>query len=293
MTTISWPAWGTTVSVQTLDPAALPSARRLVERCLRAGEKVADREHPRSEVARLARSGGRPVRVSGLLADLLQAALAGAAASDGLCDPTVGNVTGKTHRRAGGPDAAAPLRPVSLVPVCGAAPVTAARPEVRGWHSLQVDEHRLHLPSCTELDVSATARAFIASGAATYVARQCGTGVLVDLGGAVATGGPSPLGGWRIPGTGSLQLTAGRSMVTSHGRGVVDPRTGRGAVRVWHSVTVLADSCVTAAALAVGGQVLGEQAPRWLVDRGAMARLVDLEGSVITLDGARQLAPAS
>ena len=279
MPTISWPAWGTTVSVQTLDPAALPSARRLVELCLRSGEKVADAQRPRSELSRLSRAAGRPVSVSPLLADLVQAGVEAAELSDGLCDPTVGNLTTAGRLRAMQPHG------TPLIPVCGNGSATASRPAVRGWQALRVQGRQVQVPGCTRLDLSSPAKAFLAVRAASHAARSCRTGVLVELGGAVATAGPSPVGGWRVATDGGVfRLPSGASLATSHTRGLVDPRTGRPVQSPWHSVTVLGGDCVAAAALALAAHVIGADAAPWLIDHGVTtARLVTLDGSVVHL----------
>ena len=285
MTTISWPAWGTTASVQALDPAALPSVRRLVELCLRSGEKVADAQRPRSEISRLSRAAGRAVSVSPLLADLVRAGLDAAELSDGLCDPTVGNLTTAQRMRASRRHGAPVIPVVPVVPVCGASPATARRPAVRGWQEVRVHGRHVQSPGCTRLDLSAPAKAFLAVSTAAYAARYCLTGVLVEIGGAVGSAGPSPVGGWRVTTDGgSFRLPSGTAMATSHGRDLIDPRTGQPVRSPWHSITVLKTDGVAAAALALAGHVIGPDAASWLIDHGVTtARLVDAGGNVVHL----------
>ena len=65
-----WPIWTTTARVVTTDASATQAARRLVEGELAAVDLAASRFRDDSEVARLAATGGRPVRVSPLLVEL-------------------------------------------------------------------------------------------------------------------------------------------------------------------------------------------------------------------------------
>jgi thiamine biosynthesis lipoprotein len=298
MSTLSWPSWGTTVSVQTADPAALRSARRLVDLCLRAGEKAADGDRARSEIQRLDRSGGAPVTVSPLLADLVAAALDAAAMTEGACDPTVGTSTAVLAARI----RADQVGDRSRFPVCGASSATSPLRPARGWQHVRVDGRRVVVPVGIHLDLSATATAFLASGAAVFAARHLGTGVLVDLGGDVATAGTSPSGGWRVavgspdgadpasggPQTGRLQtvrLHPSDALSTAGGHTVVDPRTGRVVPQIWRRISVRTMDCVTAKALAIAAHVAGQNAPELLESRGVAAQLEYLDGGLLQLTG--------
>jgi thiamine biosynthesis lipoprotein len=136
------------------------------------------------------------------------------------------------------------------------------------------------------------------------VAAACGVGVLVSLGGDLATAGPAPDGGWRVrvqdgPDEPSCVVTlpAGGAMATSSTSSrrwetagemvhhIVDPRSGRPARRVWRTASVAAYSCVRANTLATAAIVRGERAPGWLARLGAPARLVDARRSVLRLGG--------
>ena len=72
------------------DPDSLPVARREVDAELDAVEAAASRFRPDSEINALAASSGRPTEVSELLAELLDAALTAARQTDGDVDPTIG-----------------------------------------------------------------------------------------------------------------------------------------------------------------------------------------------------------
>src|SRR4051812_14103477 len=85
-----WPVWGTTARLVVTDPGRLPAARRLLRRQVAAGDKACSVLRGDSEVRRVQRAGGRPVRVSELLAELVAVSLRAAERSDGDVDPTVG-----------------------------------------------------------------------------------------------------------------------------------------------------------------------------------------------------------
>src|SRR5947209_2978981 len=65
-----------------------------------------------------------------------------------------------------------------------------------GWHEVSVDRgaSTVTLPAGVELDLGATGKAFAADRAATAVQQAVGGGVLINLGGDVATAGPPPDG---------------------------------------------------------------------------------------------------
>jgi thiamine biosynthesis lipoprotein len=154
------------------------------------------------------------------------------------------------------------------------------------------------------LDLGATAKALTADRCARLVRERLGTGVLVELGGDLATAGEAPAGGWTIhvrdrptdpPAT--VRVTAGTAMATSSTasrswrRGgrllhhVLDPRTGMPSSRVWRSVTVCADRCVVANTHSTAALVRGTDAPPALRRAGVAARLVDNQGRVHVLGG--------
>jgi thiamine biosynthesis lipoprotein len=90
----------------------------------------------------------------------------------------------------------------------------------------------LTVPVGVLLDLAATAKAHTADRCARMVAAYCDTGVLVDIGSDIATAGPAPQGGWRVPVTDqpgdpgcTVMLPAGAALATSGvGRRRVDPR---------------------------------------------------------------------
>src|SRR5205823_337463 len=185
--TAQWPVWGTTARVVVTDPTALPAARGLVEAELAAVDAACSRFRPDSELRRAGTAGGRPVRVSPLLAELVAAALAAAADTGGAVDPTVGSALSTL-----GYD-----RDFAALPADAPAIRLSVRP-AQGWRQVGLDGRRLTVPDGVTLDFGATAKAFTADRCAALVASRCGVGVLVSLGGDIATAGNAPDGGWRV-----------------------------------------------------------------------------------------------
>jgi thiamine biosynthesis lipoprotein len=148
-----------------------------------------------------------------------------------------------------------------------------------------------------------TASAAVASGATGHE-----TGVLVSLGGDIATAGRVPDGGWRIllaedsnaPSDGEGEVVAiqrgavatssttvrrwgAAGGVTAHH--IIDPRTGLPADTPWRTATIVAATCEEANAASTAAIVLGAAAPAWIEAAGLPARLVANDGSVVRLGG--------
>jgi thiamine biosynthesis lipoprotein len=160
------------------------------------------------------------------------------------------------------------------------------------------------MPHGLELDLGAVAKAYAADAAARLVAVTLGTGVLVSLGGDIATAGPAPRRGWQLlvqdaedePAS-HVAIDAGTAVATSSTlhrtwrRGglavhhILDPVTARPAERAWRTVTVIAPTCVAANTLSTATVVKGTAGLRWLRDQGVPARLVDSKGVVHLLGG--------
>ncbi|WP_329045402.1 FAD:protein FMN transferase [Amycolatopsis sp. NBC_01488] len=86
----SFRALGTTAEVLVTDPSRLSTAASLLREELDAIDLACSRFRADSEISRLHEQAGRQVRVSGLLAEALGAALRAARLTGGLVDPTVG-----------------------------------------------------------------------------------------------------------------------------------------------------------------------------------------------------------
>jgi thiamine biosynthesis lipoprotein len=285
----TWSLWSTTAHLVVLEAEALPDARAIVEDYLAEVDDAANRFREDSEIRRLASSADQVTTVSPVLADLLGAALDAADLTDGDVDPTVGEAM-----RGLGYD-----RDLCLVLEDGA-PVRAVVRPAPGHRRVRLVRRELRLPSGVELDLGATAKAVAADRAAALVHDRLGVGVLVSLGGDVATAGPAPRDGWQVrvqdtdDAPAFLSLPAGSAIATSSTRSrrwrrggeevhhVVDPRTGRPTSTYWRSVSVVAASCLAANTATTASLVRGRGAHDWLVGLGAMARLVRHDGVLLT-----------
>ena len=284
-TTYRFELWTTTAAVVVTDPAVLGTAVDVVRAGLDRVELACSRFRPDSELAGLTPGTHR---LSPLLADLVGTALDAAEASGGLVDPTVGSTL-----RALGYD-----RSIELLPGDGA-PVSLVH-HVPGWRRVHLYGDKLELPLGVELDLGATAKARAADLTARAAAEATGAGVLVEVGGDIATSGPPPEQGWQVlvqdspdDPAGRFTLAAGWAVATSSTvrrawrRGgvrlhhIVDPRTAAPAAPVWRSATVAAPSCAEANTASTAAVILGHDAATWLADRGYTARLVDQRHRVV------------
>jgi len=293
--TAQWPVWGTTARLVLTRPERLDEARRVVAGVLAALDVAASRFRDDSEVSLVYAAGGWPVRVSHLLAELVAAALAAAHRTEGRVDPTLGGaLVGLGYGR-----------DLSLLPSGSGWRVRAAGdPAGPAWQRIRLSGTELTVPAGALLDFGATGKAFAADRCARLVAERCGTGVLVALGGDIATAGEAPEGGWRIlvsdgPDEPSctVAVPAGAALATSStlsrrwrtgGRlvhHILDPRTCGPARPIWHTVSAVAGSCVEANTLTTAAVVRGASAPAWLRTLRVPARLVPAAGPVLTLGG--------
>jgi thiamine biosynthesis lipoprotein len=253
------------VRIELTDPRALPAARRLVAAQLSALDRTG------SQLRKLHRSAGRPVRVNRLLAELVGVALTAARDSAGDVDPTLGSAM---LRLGYGLD-------LSPLPACGGWRTHPVRP-TPGWQRVRLDGRTVTVPPGVLLDLGATAKAYTADRCAELIARRYGVGALVSLGSDVATAGPAPEGGWRV--AAGVRVPAGTALATSSASShVLDPRTSQPVTPVWRSVSVLAPRCVTANTIAVSTVVRGTAALGWLRELGVPARLVSVDGKVYEL----------
>ena len=290
----SWKALGASVHVLTTDPKELAAAEMAVDETLREVDQAYSRFRDDSELNRLNAGAGRPVRVSPLLGRAIATALRAARLTDGAVDPTIG-----TAIRVVGYDddfsrIAADDRPIRL---------HAWR--VPGWRTIRFDEfsRRVLMPAGVELDLGSTGKALAADLAAhaAHAAIRAG-GVLVSLGGDMATAGTPPPGGWRIlvaedsrvapDGDGQVICIASGGVATSSTtvrrwrRGgtvlhhIIDPSTGLPTTGPWRTVTVVAANAVDANIAATAAIVQGEAAIDWLTARRLPARLVEDDGTI-------------
>lgn len=280
---------GTDIHLLVTEPALLAEADALLVAGLAALDEAASRFRPDSELLALPAAGR--VRVSALLAALLDAALHVADLTDGLVDPTLG-----AQLRAAGYDR-------TFAELLADGPAAVAVPRPGRWRDLQLDGDLLTVPDGVLLDLGATAKAWAADALARDVA-ALGTGALVNLGGDLAVAGPVPDGGWPVevrdrPDGPVVQVVAveGGGLATSSTtartwrRGgvaahhVLDPRTGLPAAADWASVTVAAPTCLQANAVSTAAVVLGAAAPAWVEQQGLPALLVARDGTAEKLGG--------
>lgn len=286
-----WDVWSTRARLVVTDPVQLGAARLLVEQHLADVDAACSRFRARSELRAVEQAHGEPVVVTALLARLVAAALQAAERTDGDVDPTVGSAM----------DALGYDRDVALL---GTAEPVAVLVHTPGWRRVHLDGAVLTLPVGAHLDLGATAKAVAADHAARLVAAETGCGVLVSLGGDIATAGPAPEGGWQVlvqdtstdPAT-QVAVSAGGAVATSstvrrswsHGgrtvHHIVDPRTGLPASTRWRTVTVAAATCAEANTVTTACVVRGDGALGWLRELGLPARLVDDQLRVHTVNG--------
>ncbi|MFY9917174.1 MAG: FAD:protein FMN transferase [Mycobacterium sp.] len=287
-----WQRW--TMSMQTVvtDPECLGAARREVDDELDAIESAASRFRSDSEINSLAMTAGQPTRVSAVLADLLDAALTAARLTDGDVDPTVGAALvalGYDRDYAGLPQS--PL-------LAGSMTIPA------NWSMVTLHDRVATVPHGVVLDLGATAKAVAADRCAQRAHSATGSGVLINLGGDIATAGTAPAGGWQVlvqdddgdPAS-SIGLPAGSALATSstlrrHWRRddevlhhIIDPRTGRSADPVWRSVSVAAQTCFAANTVSTAAIVRGWRALEWIAALGMPGRLVDSSMVVHAVNG--------
>jgi thiamine biosynthesis lipoprotein len=306
MRSTAWTALGCTITVAVVDDAALGPARALLEADLAALDLCCSRFRDDSEVVRLAASGGEVIPVSPLLARLLRAALSAAAETGGDLDPTLGS-----RLVALGYD-----RDFAAVGTGPGGVLTAAR--TASWTDIELDVERglVRVPDGVLLDLGATAKAYAADAAAARIAAELGTGVLVSLGGDLSVAGAVPDGGWPVladdrPDGQVVEPAVAPQLVAVHAGGVatssttarrwtrggqplhhvLDPRTGLPARVVWRTVSVAAPSCLAANIASTTAIIRGERAEGYLRAVGHAARLVGVDGSVLTLGPWPAVAP--
>jgi thiamine biosynthesis lipoprotein len=298
-----WPTIGTTAHVVT-SPAALDAATRVVAAELDALDRACSRFRADSEIATLARAGGGWVTVSDVLIEVLAAALDVARSTDGDVDPTMG----ADLQRLGYDRDFGELVEISHS-VCATTPLTYRIVRRTTWRDIELDvaNRRVRVPAGVVIDLGAVAKAWCADRCARRVASESGVGVLISLGGDIATAGIGPLQGWVVRVQDTPDSAAGPScavvlhdgyavatsstLTRSWLRGasrlhhILDPATRLPAEPVWRTVTVAATSCVQANAASTASIVRGRRAPQWLAGIGVAARFVDAKGVVSSVGG--------
>lgn len=295
-------ALGCAVRVVVTDPRAVVEAKAAVDAVLRDIDDSCSRFRPDSELSGLNSTPGRKVSVSPLLGRALDVALRAAELSAGAVDPTVGAAL-----KLAGYD-----RDFAALPAEGGAIRLVAVPVV-GWQHVAFDRARgtVWVPAGVEIDLGATAKALATDMAADAALAVAGGGVMVSVGGDIATRGEIPPGGWQVQvseDSGEAIYDAAEAIriwecgvatssttVRRWTRGgislhhIIDPVTGLPAGGPWRTATVVAATCVDANTASTAAIVLGEAAIEWLEASGLPARLVDHSGAVSRLAGWPQL----
>jgi thiamine biosynthesis lipoprotein len=289
-------ALGTVAELVVTDSGALVAASELLALELERIDRVASRFRDDSELTRLNARAGSTNVVSTDLFEAIEVALAMAAATEGLVDPTVGAAMNRLGYDRDFSDV--------LHGVPGDLPPPHAAP---GWRTVSMDPRRrtVDLPEHTRLDLGATAKALASDRAAATIHDTLGCGVLVSLGGDVATAGPAPAGGFVIgladtctdpSGSEAVGIFSGGLATSGIGvrhwrlgshevHHIVDPTTCLPATPCWRTVSTTAASCVQANAASTAAMVLGERALDWLAGLGLPARLVRADGSTVYTEG--------
>jgi len=177
------------------------------------------------------------------------------------------------------------------------------------WHDVELDHsaRRVRVPAGLVLDLGAIAKAWCADRCADRIYCELGAGVLVSLGGDIATAGIGPDAGWLVRVQDLPDVSTGPSSVVALADGcaiatsstitrtwqrgasrlhhILDPATRRPAAPIWRTVTAVANTCVDANAATTAAIVRGRAAQPWLASRGVAARLVDHDGRVHMLGG--------
>ena len=254
----SFPALGTDAVVLSAAPDRLGVALDEVRAEVAAIDRACSRFRDDSDLSRANARAGHPVAVDDLLLEAVEVARRAARLTDGLVDPTVGDVV-----RVLGYDR-------DFAAVARSGPPVARVERVPGWRRIDVDRARgtLTVPRGASLDLGATAKALAADRAAVRASAAAGCGVpreprwRPERG---RCGAPDRMAraGHRLAGQPhrcrgqTVRITDGglatsSTTVRRWRRGeadvhhIVDPTTGGRAEVVWRTVSVAAADCVDA-----------------------------------------------
>lgn len=292
-------ALGTTALAAVTEVAALREARAILLRELRAFDLACSRFRSDSELESVNRSAGAPRTVGPLLWAGLEAAVDVARMTGGLVDPTIGRAM-----RLAGYD-----RTFSRVQAREAASVTVSFAPAGRWEEIELDgsDRSVRIPPGVELDLGASAKSFAADRIAALLASGTGAGVLVALGGDIATAGPAPSCGWQAHVTDDHRSTPsapGQTIAIRSGglatssttvrrwiedgermHHIIDPKTGRPAKSAWRTVSVAAADCTDANIAATAAILRSQHAPAWLEASKLPARLIAHDGTAVLVGG--------
>jgi thiamine biosynthesis lipoprotein len=276
-----FPAMGTVVSV-IAETGVVERAGDAVQRLFAEWERRLSRFQPDSELSRLNARPGRPVVVSELLLEVLEAALSAARATAGLYDPTLLRALehlgyDRSFEQVGDavPAASGPLRPAG------------------GWRRIELD-HRARtvtLPQGVGVDLGGIAKGMAVDAAVEHLRGLGVAAAMVGAGGDLRVHGLPLNGGcWPIAiegpaGAVTIALTHGSLATSGIGRRrwrqgkaerhhLLDPRQGRPAQTGLWSVSVAAATCAQAEVAAKTAFILGPRAGADFIQSKRLAGLL-------------------
>ena len=283
---ISWVDWTCEVVLWVKDGNIAEQAEVILREVMADVEQAASRFKPDSEILTL-RDGEQAV-VSPTLLDIARCALQAAEATDGLFDPTIGQVLIDWGYRDRVPE----------VEVSAPSLTLSSRATYRDV-KLDVDTSTMQLPAGVVFDLGATAKAWAADEAARRIWERFDVAVVVGIGGDLAVfchdgdGETVPVGiseGIEPTSTHILVGTCGLATSTTSRRRwrsattdvhhIIDPRSASPSVGPWRTVTVMAANCVAANHAATVSIIKGDSAQRWLSELQLPARMVSKQGDV-------------
>ena len=289
--TATWQAWSCTVRVTVDRDDAIDAASAGLAELMHLVELACSRFRDDSEISRANARAGLPTPLSPLATELVGTALRAAADSNGAVDPTVGH-----HLVAAGYD-------TDIDRVRRSPGERLGVDRLPGWRAVRLDHDLrvLTVPVGLSLDLGATAKAWAVDRAAYDIASRHGCGVLVEIGGDLATAGAARPWLIRVTecegGGGELVTLSSGGLTTStttvrrwHRDGeamhhIIDPHTGACSDGPWRTASVWADTAVDANTASTATLVLGHRALDWLTARGVAARLVATDGRVVKVGG--------
>ncbi|HEY3207627.1 MAG TPA: FAD:protein FMN transferase [Gaiellaceae bacterium] len=280
MSRSSFRSMGTDVVVGGAKPRELAEVEALFERW----ERTFSRFRTDSELNRVNASEQPFIGLTPLFAEALSAALAVAARTNGLVDPTLGVAI----------EAAGYDRDFASV---ADDPRPAGRPVTGAWRSVRLAGTLLFRLPGTKLDLNGVVKAMVADAALELLA---GDGY-VSAGGDVAARGDVIVG---LPGGGALALRSGGIATSGTTRRrwrragrlqhhLLDPRTGLPSRSRWREVTVAASGCLEADVAAKAAFLLSGDGPDWLDERRLPGRFVAEDGIVANACWREAITPAT
>ncbi len=280
--------WRTTLAVTlpgSADPTRVRRAARILTSEVGRLEQAASRFRADSEISAVNRGAGRWVAASSLLVELIDVALAAADSTGGLVDPCLGRqVDAAGYRSWAAGDVAVLDGAPGLLAASGS------------WREVEVGAGRVRIPAGVELDLGATAKAWLADEVAERIADDLGLDVIANMGGDLRVIAESP--GWvvsadhEVPGLPERAICIADGGLATSGQGrrrwlttsgpahhLIDPRTGRSADTGWWAVSALAATATGANVAATAGMLLDGDAPAWFAERGLAGLFTRWSGS--------------